>query len=68
MAVEDPGTFTVTCDDCSETVEADSTEYAGDPRTWGVDEETLEALGWAVVYGTGETYCPDCKDKDEEDE
>lgn len=66
MAVEDPGTLTVTCDGCGETVEAETTSYAGEPATFGVDDSTLEALDWLVVEG--ETFCPECKDEPDEDE
>ncbi len=67
MAVEDPGEFTVTCDICGATIQADSTAYCGSPASYGVEETTLEDLDWSCV--DGETFCPKCKDKDtEEDE
>lgn len=58
MSVEDPGTFTVTCDNCSKTQEMECSEYAGTPRSWGVEDETIERYGWAV---NGDyTFCPEC--------
>jgi len=61
--IEDPGSFIVTCDGCGKEEEMDSCEYAGQPRTWGVDDDTLEAAGWV---GEGdETYCADCIEKRE---
>lgn len=65
MSVEDPGEFTVTCDKCDESITLASTQYAGDPATWGVDDAELEDAGW--VREGDETYCPGCKDGDDDE-
>ena len=61
MAIEDPGTLTVTCDDCGETVEADTTQYAGGGVSFGVEDQTLKDLGWFVEHD--QHYCPECAKK-----
>lgn len=45
MAVNFPNELTVECDGCGETIEAVVSEYAGEPASIGVDDETLEAEG-----------------------
>lgn len=66
MAVQDPGTLTVECDGCGKTADMDTTEYCGDPSSWGVDDQTLEDNDWSRGDGD-ETFCPDCsEDEDEE--
>lgn len=66
MAVEDPGTLQVTCDGCGKQEDMDTTEYGGDPPSWGVDSSTIEQNGWTVSGNS--TYCPDCKDEAGEEE
>lgn len=56
---------TVYCDDCNEASDVTLNEYAGDPHSVGVEDETLESMGWAVI--DGEHFCSDCKG-DHEDE
>lgn len=58
MAVEDPGTLTVTCDECGEQDEFETTEFAGDPASFGVEDHSLEQKGWKRDGGT--TFCKDC--------
>lgn len=65
MPVQDPGTIVVTCDECDKETEMDTTEYAGDPPSWGVDPTTLEQNGWTLEGS--ETFCPECSEKREED-
>lgn len=64
MSVEDPGQLLVTCDggdhkDCVGQTEMDTTQYAGDPPSWGIDESTLDQNGWLV--DGDQTYCPKCR-------
>jgi hypothetical protein len=58
VAVEDPGQLQVVCDSCGEEEMMDTTQYAGDPPTWGVDSSTLDENGWTSEGG--ETFCKDC--------
>ncbi len=59
MAVEDPCGISVVCDECGEETTMDTTEYVGNPKTFGVSEETIEENGWLLV--DGQTYCPKCR-------
>lgn len=61
MAVEDPGQLTVTCDRCDKSQDFDTTEYCGDPPSWGVDDSTLEEEGWTIEGS--ETFCPECSEE-----
>lgn len=67
MPVEDPGVLDVTCDRCGVTEPMDTTEFAGNPSTWGIDDVTIEGNGWVRSYGDDCTYCPKCKDRQDED-
>ncbi len=64
MTIESPGTLTVECDGngCGDTIEVDVTEFAGQPQSWGLDDETIEAHGWTV--DGQEHFCPSCSEKD----
>lgn len=66
MPVEGCADFEVTCDRCGKTIEVDSTEYAGEPTSWGVDDDDLNAVGW-IREGTA-TYCPNCQGDDDDAE
>jgi ssDNA-binding Zn-finger/Zn-ribbon topoisomerase 1 len=69
MAVEDPGTLTVTCDQCGKDTEMDTTTYGNDgvTDTYGVDRQTMEDLGWDIQDGT--ILCPKCiKERNAEEE
>lgn len=67
MAIHDPGTLMAECDRCNRTEEFDTTEYAGTPESWGIDDSTLEQSLWS--RRSGEVLCPDCgKEEDENDE
>jgi hypothetical protein len=66
MAVEDPVTMDVTCDDCGESMSMDTTSFSGDPVTYGVTAETIEENGW--TEDGGETFCPKCANKREGEE
>lgn len=61
MPVEDPGVLTVTCDDCEETAEMATTSYAGEPQTFGVDDDTLAEAEWTREGSA--TYCPTCSEQ-----
>ena len=65
MAVEDPGTLTVTCDECGDTKEMDTTAYCGSPSSFGVDDTTLEENGWDEIDGM--ILCPKCIEEQEEE-
>jgi hypothetical protein len=65
MGVEDPGLLVVTCDGCGHSDDFDTTEYAGDPASWGVDISTLEAVGWTRIGD--EVLCPTCKEERDDD-
>lgn len=64
MAVEDPGTLTVTCDECGEAMEMNTTEYAGGQATFGVDVDTLSEHGWSIAGSS--TFCPKCSEEDKD--
>lgn len=59
MGVEDPGMLKVTCDECGEEEEFDTTSYAGDPISFGIDSETLKANKWSQGDGDS-TLCEKC--------
>lgn len=61
MAVEDPGTLQVVCDECGKEEDMDTTQYAGEPPTFGVSDETLEENGW--TREGADTYCKKCSKK-----
>lgn len=63
MAVEDPGMLTITCDECGDTDEVETTGYVGNPASWGVEDETLEEAGWTRIGD--ETFCPKCSKETE---
>lgn len=66
MGVEDPGMLKVTCDGCGEEEEFDTTSYAGDPISFGIDDETLKANKWSK--GDGDlVYCESCTKEIEEE-
>lgn len=65
MAVEDPGTLQVTCDECGEECEMATTEFAGSPKSFGVDSDTMAEHGW--LDDGGSTYCPKCSADYKED-
>ena len=59
MAVEDPGTMTVTCDECGEQDEFETSEYQH--KCFSVSDTTLKEHGWKVLNNGAETYCPRCR-------
>lgn len=61
MAFEGPGTITVVCDECGETIEAEAQEYCGDPITWGVDDSAIEEAGWIIDENCH--YCRECAEQ-----
>ena len=59
--VEDPGTLTVRCDECGDTIEIDTVAYAGgEGPTFGISEDDLDTQGWKMD-GNAVHYCPECK-------
>jgi len=46
--------------------EVESTEYVGDPPTYGVDDDSLAAIGWDRV--NGEIFCETCLEEMNEEE
>lgn len=58
--INDPGTLQVTCDECGEEQDMETTEYAGgEGPTWGVDESTIKQYEWTT--DGSEHKCPECK-------
>lgn len=66
MAVHDPGQLTVECDRCGHEEDMDTTEYAGQPPSWGIDDETLTHNGW--LEAGGEYLCPNCAAEETDEE
>ena len=69
MITSDTPTVTVECDNCSrsETTEMYELATAFD-HCFGIDDcEAIEAVGFTLDEDTGSCFCPDCKEKEEND-